>query len=59
MHKKSSEKTQIIFIDNLITNPQFIGSQQMHRKRRLHPIDLQERAKEHCIADQREREEAI
>ena len=25
---KNSEKTQIIFIDNLIINPQFIGSRQ-------------------------------
>ena len=33
---KSPEKTQIIFIDNLIINPQFIESQQTHHKRRLH-----------------------
>ena len=55
MHK-SSEKTQIIFIDNLIINPQFIRSQQTHRKRRLHRIELQEHQGEHCIEDQRERE---
>ena len=33
---KNSEKTQIIFIDNLIINPQFIGSRQTHNKRVLH-----------------------
>src|SRR4051812_37575849 len=37
---KNSEKTQIIYIDNLIINSQFTGSQQTHRKRRLHRIDL-------------------
>ena len=52
---KSSEKTQIICIDNLIINPQFIRSQQTHHKRRLHRIDLQEHRGEHCIEDQRER----
>ena len=40
-------------MNNLIINPQFIGSQQTHRKRRLHRIDLR---REHCIEDQRERE---
>ena len=55
MHKKSSEKTQIIFIDNLIINPQFIGSQQTHRKKVLHRIDLQEHRGEHYIEDQRGR----
>ena len=39
---KNLEKNQIIFIDNLIINPQFIGSLQTHRKRILHRIDLQE-----------------
>ena len=39
-----------------IINPQFIGSQQTDRKRRLHRIDLR---REHCIEDQRERERAI
>ena len=39
---KNSEKTQIIFIDNLIIIPEFIGSRQTHRKRILHRIDLQE-----------------
>ena len=37
-----------------IINPQFIGSQQTHRKRRLHRIELQDRG-EHGIEDQRER----
>ena len=36
-------------------NPQFISSQQIHRKRRLHRIDFQEHRGEHCIEDQRER----
>ena len=56
---KNSEKNQIIFIDNLIINPQFIGSQQTHRQKVLHRIDLQEHRGEHDIEDQREREEAI
>ena len=29
---KNSEKNQIIFIDNQVINPQFIGSWQTHRK---------------------------
>ena len=56
---KNSKKSQIIFIYNLIINPQFIESRQTYRKRRLHRIDLQENRGEHCIEDQREREEAI
>jgi hypothetical protein len=43
-------------MNNLIINPQFIGSQQTHRKKGLHRIDLQEDRGEHCIEDQRERE---
>ena len=42
-------------MNNLIINPQFIGSQQTHRKRRLHRIALQEHRAEHGIEDQRER----
>ena len=42
-------------MNNLIINPQFIGSQQTHRKKGLHQIDLQEGREEHCIEDQRER----
>ena len=42
-------------MNNLIINPQFIGSQQTHRKRRLHRIELQEDRGEHGIEDQRER----
>ena len=52
---KNSEKTQVIFIDNLIINPQFIRSRQTHCKRILHRIDLQEHRGEHCIENQRER----
>ena len=52
---KNSEKIQIIFIDKLIINPQFIRSLQTHRKRRLHRIDLQEHRGEHGIENQRER----
>ena len=43
-------------MNNLIINPQFIGSQQTHRKKGLPRIDLQENRGEHCIEDQRERE---
>ena len=42
-------------MNNLIINPQFIGSQQSHRKEELHRIDLQEDRGEHCIEIQRER----
>ena len=52
---KKSEETQIIFIDNLIINPQFNGSQQTHRKRKLHRIDLHEDHGELSIEDPRER----
>ena len=44
----------MIFIDKLIINPQFIGSQQTHRKKVLHRIDLQEHRGEHGIENQRE-----
>ena len=40
---KILNKTQIIFMDkNLIINSNFIGSQQTHRKKSLHQINLQE-----------------
>ena len=52
---KNSEEIQIIFIDKLITNPQFIGSRQTHRKKLLDRIDLQEHRGEHGIENQRER----
>ena len=42
-------------MNNLIMNSQFIGSQQTHRERRLHRIELQEHRGEHGIEDQRER----
>jgi hypothetical protein len=45
----------MIFIDNLIINPQFIKSRQTHRKRILHQIDLQKHRGEHGIENQRER----
>ena len=56
---KNSEKIQIICIDKLTINPQFIGSQQTHCKRRLHRIDLQEHRGEHGIENQRERRSRI
>ena len=40
---------------NLIINSNFIGSQQTHRKKSLHQIDLQEHRGEHCIENQKER----
>ena len=49
------EKIQIIFIDKLMINPQFIRSQQTHCKKVLHRIDLQEHLGEHGIENQRER----
>ena len=52
---KNLENIQIIFIDKLIINPQFIGYQQTHRKRRFDQIDLQEHREEHGIENQRER----
>ena len=42
-------------MNNLIINSQFIGSQQTHRKKSLHRIELQEHRGEHCIEDQKER----
>ena len=39
-------------MNNLIINPQFIGSQQTHHKRRLHRIDHCENRGEHSIEDQ-------
>ena len=56
---KNSEKIQILFIDELIINPQFIRSRQTHRKRVLHRIDLQEHRGEHVIENQRERRSHI
>ena len=52
---KNSEKIQIIFIDKMIINPQFIGSWQTHHKRVLHRMDLQEHRGVHGIENQRER----
>ena len=53
---KNSTKNQILFIDNLDHKPTIHRSQQTHRKRRLHRIDLHERGGEHCIEIQKERE---
>ena len=39
----------------MIINPQIIGSQQMHRKRRLHRMDIQEHWGEHGIENEREK----
>ena len=47
--------TQIIFIDNLIINPQFIESGQTHHKRILHRIELQEHGGEHGTKDHRDK----
>ena len=55
MHIRDQKETQIRFIDNMIINPQFIGSRQTHRKRRLHRIDLHEDHGELCMEDPRER----
>ena len=53
---KRSKKTHIIFMDkNLIINSNFIGSQQTHRKKSLHQIDLQET----IVLRIKKREEAI
>ena len=40
---------------DLIINSKFIESQQTHRRKSLHQIDLQEHRGEHCIEDQKER----
>ena len=42
-------------MNNLVINLQFTRSQQRHRKKELHRIDLQEHRGEHCIEDQSER----
>src|SRR3989337_2532992 len=53
--KKNLEKIQILFIDKLDHKPTIHRSQQTHRKRILHRIDLHERGGEHCIEIQKER----
>ena len=55
MHKRIQRRFNIVFIDKLIINAQFIGSRQIHRKKVLHRIDLQEHRGEHGIKNQRER----
>ena len=51
---KNLDGIQIIFIDNLTINSQFIGSRQTHLKRVLHRVYLQEH-QELCIENERER----
>ena len=53
--QKISEKNQILFIDNLDHKPTIHRSQQTHRKRRLHRIDLHKRGGELCIEIQKAR----
>ena len=56
MHIRDQKKTQIIFMDiDLIINSKFIVSEQTHRKKELHQIDLQEDRGEHGIEIQKER----
>ena len=52
---KNSEKKQILFIHKLDHKRTIHRSQQTHRKRRLHRIDLHKRGGELCIEIQRER----
>ena len=52
---KNSDKIKILFIDKLDHKPTIHRSQQTHRKRRLHRIDLHKRGGEHCIEIQKER----
>ena len=43
MHIRDHKKAQIIFVDiDLIINSKFIGSQQTHRNKQLHQIDIHE-----------------
>ena len=55
MHNIKFRKDSITSHEYSDHNPQFIGSQQTHRKRRLHQIELQEHRAEHGIEDQIER----
>ena len=55
---KNSEEIQIIFIDKLIINAQYIGSRQTHRKRVLHP-KISKNIEENMVLRIKEREEAI
>ena len=54
IHKRI-QKIQILFIDTLDHKPIIHRSQQTHRKRRLHRIDLHKRGGELCIEIQKER----
>ena len=55
MHKRVQMKPKYYSWIDLIINSQFIGSQQTHRKKSLHRIDIQDHRGEHCIEDQIER----
>ena len=55
MHKRVQIKLKQYSWIDMIINSQFIGSQQTHRKKSLHQIDLQEHRGEHCIEDQERR----
>ena len=55
MHKRVKRKLKQYSWIDLIISSQFIGSQQTHRKKSLHQIDLQEHRGEHCIEDQKGR----
>ena len=55
MHIRIQRRTKYCSQIILIINPQFIGSRQTHRKRRLHQKDLQEQRGEHGTENQRER----
>ena len=56
---KNSEKIQIIFIDKLIINPQFIGSRQTHRKKGIRSNRSLRTIEENMVLRIKEREEAI
>ena len=55
---KNSEKIQIIFIDNLIINPQSIGSWQTHRKK-YYIEQISKNIEENMVLRSKRREEAI
>ena len=55
---KNSEKIQLIFIDKLIINPQFIGSRQTNRKK-YYIEEISKNIEENMVLRVKEREEAI
>ena len=54
----NSEKIQIIFIDKLIINPQFIGSRQ-HTAKEYYIEYISKNIEENFVLRSKEREEAI